>query len=118
MSAPRNAALWVDTFIEAQAAELDAAQNTQLAYARDLMDFVAWSDAPGNVFSAVTKADVEAYLIHCEAQGLAASTRAIGSFASTMLPPRAGVQDGGTCNDRGRSSMGTGDTGSGGTLSS
>ncbi|UYP69215.1 tyrosine recombinase [Thalassobacter stenotrophicus] len=76
MSAPRNAALWVDTFIEAQAAELDAAQNTQLAYARDLMDFVAWSDAPGNVFSAVTKADVEAYLIHCEAQGLAASTRA------------------------------------------
>lgn len=76
MSAPRNAALWVDTFIEAQAAELDAAQNTQLAYARDLMDFVAWSDAPGNVFSEITKADVEAYLIHCEAQGLAASTRA------------------------------------------
>ena len=76
MRPPSNAALWVDTFIEAQAAELDAAQNTQLAYARDLMDFVAWSDALGNVFSTVTKTDVEAYLIHCEAQGLASSTRA------------------------------------------
>ena len=76
MNAPAKAALWVDTFIEAQAAELDAAQNTQLAYARDLADFIEWSTAPNDVFSAITKADIEAYLIHCEAQGLAASTRA------------------------------------------
>ena len=76
MSAPSKAALWVDTFIEAQAAELDAAQNTQLAYARDLMDFIDWSKAPGDIFSSVDKADIEAYLIHCQASGLAASTRA------------------------------------------
>lgn len=76
MTAPRTAPLWIDTFIEAQAAELDAAMNTQTAYARDLMDFVAWSRAPGDVFSHTTKPDIEHYLIHCEAQGLAPSTRA------------------------------------------
>ncbi len=32
----------IQTFLEAQAAELDAAANTQLAYARDLKDFVGW----------------------------------------------------------------------------
>jgi integrase/recombinase XerD len=80
MTAPRTAALWIDTFIEAQAAELDAAMNTQTAYARDLMDFFRWSKAltelTGDVFSHTAKPDIEQYLIHCEAQGLAPSTRA------------------------------------------
>ena len=33
---------WIQAFLEAHAAELDAAQNTQLAYARDLTDFEGW----------------------------------------------------------------------------
>ena len=35
-------ARWVQTFLQAQAAELDAATNTQLAYARDLQGFATW----------------------------------------------------------------------------
>ena len=34
----------IATFLEAQAAELDAAENTRLAYARDLVDFDQWLD--------------------------------------------------------------------------
>ena len=34
---------WISTFLEAQAAELGAATNTQLAYGRDLKDFDAFS---------------------------------------------------------------------------
>lgn len=69
-------ALWIDRFLEAQAAELDAAENTRLAYARDLMDFSAFLARKGGDFSTALRADVEAYLIDVEAQGLAAATRA------------------------------------------
>ena len=69
----RPNAHWVQAFLEAQAAELDAATNTQLAYARDLTAFSDWLDAP---FSGVSQDDVERYLIWCDAQGLAKSTRA------------------------------------------
>ncbi|SFP25157.1 site-specific tyrosine recombinase XerD [Tranquillimonas alkanivorans] len=66
----------IEAFLEAQAAELDAAQNTLLAYARDLKDFAGWLDARGLDFQSAQRGDVEAYLIHCDAQGLAVSTRA------------------------------------------
>ncbi len=33
---------WISTFLEAQAAELGAATNTQMAYARDLKNFAEW----------------------------------------------------------------------------
>ena len=33
---------WISSFLEAQAAELGAATNTQLAYGRDLKDFDAY----------------------------------------------------------------------------
>ena len=67
---------WIQSFLEAQAAELGAATNTQLAYARDLADFSGWL-APINLhFASATKDDVEGYLVDCDAQGLAASTRA------------------------------------------
>lgn len=69
----RPNAHWIQSFLEAQAAELDAATNTQLAYARDLTGFSDWLDAP---FSGVSRDDVERYLIWCDAQGLAKSTRA------------------------------------------
>ena len=69
-----EAARWIQTFLEAQAAELDAAQNTLLAYARDLKDFAGWLD--GRDLATATREDVEAYLVQCDAQGLARATRA------------------------------------------
>ncbi|MCF2904071.1 site-specific tyrosine recombinase XerD [Octadecabacter sp. CECT 8868] len=69
----RPNANWIQAFLEAQAAELDAATNTQLAYARDLTAFSDWLDGH---FSTVTQSDVERYLIWCDDQGLAKSTRA------------------------------------------
>ncbi|WP_425050537.1 site-specific tyrosine recombinase XerD [Psychromarinibacter sp. S121] len=67
---------WVQTFLEAQAAELDAATNTQLAYARDLKDFGGWLETRQLEYSTASRADIEDYLVFCDAQGLARSTRA------------------------------------------
>lgn len=67
---------WVQVFLEAQAAELDAATNTQLAYARDLADFAQWLADKSLHFAAATQDHIESYLIDCEAEGLASSTRA------------------------------------------
>jgi integrase/recombinase XerD len=76
LSAPTTAAPRIAAFLEAQAAELDAARNTQLAYARDLADFTTWLDRRGLDLDTAARADVEAYLVHCDAQGLAPATRA------------------------------------------
>lgn len=70
------AANWISALLEAQAAELDAAENTLLAYGRDLKDFAAFLAGRGQGFGTVEKSDIEAYLVFCEAQGLAVSTRA------------------------------------------
>ena len=67
---------WISSFLEAQAAELGAATNTLLAYGRDLKDFDAFLSRRGSDFMQATKAEVEAYLVYCDAQGLAKSTRA------------------------------------------
>ena len=67
---------WISAFLDAQAAERGAATNTQLAYARDLSDFTGWLRARGSSLPAAQKADVEDYLVYCDAQGLAKSTRA------------------------------------------
>lgn len=67
---------WVQTFLEAQVAELDAATNTQLAYARDLQGFADWLSDNGLHYATATRDHVEGYLIACEAEGLAKSTRA------------------------------------------
>jgi integrase/recombinase XerD len=67
---------WISAFLDAVAAERDAARNTRLAYGRDLLDFAGWLDRRGRDFTAATRADVEAYLIFCEAQGLSKATRA------------------------------------------
>ncbi len=71
-----EAARWISTYLDAAAAEMDAAANTQSAYARDLLDFAGWLADRGQDFAGVTRADVEGYLIHCNAQGLAQATRA------------------------------------------
>ena len=67
---------WIQTFLEAQAAELDAATNTQLAYARDLQGFSEWLAEKGLHFENTERSHIEDYLIDCETQGLAKSTRA------------------------------------------
>ena len=67
---------WIDAFLEAQAAEAGAARNTLLAYGRDLKDFAAFLAARPQTFQATARADVEDYLIRCEAEGLKRSTRA------------------------------------------
>ena len=67
---------WISAFLEAQAAELGAAQNTLHAYARDLSDFDAWLTNQGHSMEKADQHHVEAYLVHCDAQGLARATRA------------------------------------------
>jgi len=66
----------IQTFLQAQAAELDAATNTQLAYARDLKDFAQWLRRKDLDFQTASRADIESYLVFCDAQGLARATRA------------------------------------------
>lgn len=67
---------WIGAFLDAQAAERGAATNTQLAYARDLSDFSDWLTGRKTTLTSAKKTDVEDYLVHCDAQGLAKSTRA------------------------------------------
>lgn len=67
---------WISTFLEAAAAEQGAATNTQLAYGRDLKDFADWMERRSLSFETVQETDVTDYLVHCDAQGLAKSTRA------------------------------------------
>lgn len=75
MSAPANPR-WIATFLEAQAAEAGAAKNTILGYGRDLNDFLVFVEAKSLSFARLAQADIETYLIRCEAEGLAKSTRA------------------------------------------
>jgi integrase/recombinase XerD len=65
---------WISTFLQAQAAEHNAARNTQLAYGRDLLAFAEFI-APLSL-AQVSRTDVEAYLLRCAAEGLSQSTRA------------------------------------------
>lgn len=67
---------WISTFLDAQAAEANAARNTLLAYGRDLKDFLEWSSRRGLGFDSLPKSAVEDYLIACEAEGLSKATRA------------------------------------------
>ena len=71
-----EAVRWIDAFLEAQAAEAGAARNTLLAYGRDLKDFAAFLAMRHQGFEAARRADVEDYLVRCEAEGLKRSTRA------------------------------------------
>lgn len=76
MTAPAGMERWISTFLDAAAAERDAARNTQLAYGRDLLDFNDWLARRGSDFARADKTGIEAYLIFCEAQGLSKATRA------------------------------------------
>jgi integrase/recombinase XerD len=76
MSAPSSPHRWISTFLEAQAAELGAATNTQLAYGRDLKHFVDWLAHRDLALVSLSRDNIESYLIDCDAEGLAKSTRA------------------------------------------
>jgi integrase/recombinase XerD len=67
---------WLSAFLEAQAAELGAAENTLSAYRRDLIAFLDWVSDHALAPETLEKSDIEAFLVHCDAQGLAKSTRA------------------------------------------
>lgn len=69
-------AQWISTFLDAQAAELGAARNTLLAYGRDLKDVQGWLVGQDRDFTTAAQSDIETYLVHCDAQGLAKATRA------------------------------------------
>jgi integrase/recombinase XerD len=71
-----EASRWISTFLDARAAELGSARNTQLAYGRDLLDFGEWLSRRKTEFAKATQGDVEDYLVHCDAQGLSKATRA------------------------------------------
>lgn len=66
----------IATFLDAQAAEAGAARNTILGYGRDLSDFADWLMARNLTLDDVSRGQIIDYLAHCEAQGLARSTRA------------------------------------------
>lgn len=72
----QDALRWISGFLDANAAELGAARNTQLAYGRDLKDFADWTARHGLHFASLPRDQVEAYLVFCEAQGLSKATRA------------------------------------------
>ena len=44
---PASPDRWISTFLQAIAAEADAARNTRLAYGRDLKDFADWATSRG-----------------------------------------------------------------------
>ena len=66
----------ISAFLDAQAAEVGAAQNTRMAYGRDLKDFAGWLAGRGLGFETAAQGDVETYLVACEAEGLSRATRA------------------------------------------
>ncbi len=69
-------AVWIDRFLEAQAGERGAALNSLLAYRRDLDAYAGHLAGLDADLASATRAQIEGYLIACEAEGLAASTRA------------------------------------------
>ncbi len=66
----------ISAFLEAQAAERNASHNTRMGYGRDLLDFTDWTGRRGLSIETMLRADIEAYLVSCEAEGLARATRA------------------------------------------
>ena len=71
-----RSANWIHLFLEAIQAERNAADNTLLAYDRDLRDFEEFLEQRKSDLSRASRGDIEDYLIRLDAAGMAASTRA------------------------------------------
>ena len=67
---------WIETFLEAMAAERGAAANTLAAYRRDLVDFADWLDRNSNGVERAVRPDIETYLVALQDRGLSDTTRA------------------------------------------
>ncbi|MEM1419305.1 MAG: site-specific tyrosine recombinase XerD [Pseudomonadota bacterium] len=81
MMEPSDAALdlarrWIDAFLDAIRAERGAADNTVLAYQRDLSAYAGHLAANGACFETATQAHIEDYLAELKRGGLAPATRA------------------------------------------
>jgi integrase/recombinase XerD len=63
-------------FLDMLHSERGAAQNTLDAYERDLSDALQYFASQGIDVTAITTKDVQAYLHHLSAEGLAATSRA------------------------------------------
>lgn len=66
----------ISSFLEAMRAERGAAENTILAYARDLLDYSGFLKPLNVDLDTAGRAEIEAYLASLADQGMAASTRA------------------------------------------
>lgn len=66
----------IEDFITTQAAERDASENTQAGYQRDLADYNAYLERNNDTLLTAERSRIEAYLVHCDAQGFSTSTRA------------------------------------------
>lgn len=66
----------IAAFLEAQAAELAASENTLLAYGRDLTHFSDWLTDQGSDLDSARQETIESYLINLDTSGLSRSTRA------------------------------------------
>ncbi|MEI4470472.1 tyrosine recombinase [Frigidibacter sp. MR17.24] len=75
-AAARPMEMWISAFLDAQAAERDAAVNTRLAYGRDLKDFAGYLQHRGLHFADAPREAVEDYLVRLDADGLSKATRA------------------------------------------
>ena len=65
---------WIALFLDAKTAEQGLAYNSQLAYLSDLSDFKLFLHPSKTTFGTVQQSDIEAYLIDCDAAGLAKTT--------------------------------------------
>lgn len=67
---------WVDLFLDAFAAERDAATNTLLAYRRDLSGYLSHLGTKGLTAETAAKSDVEGFIEALHVDGASAATRA------------------------------------------
>lgn len=67
---------WIPVYLEAIQAEQNAADNTLLAYRRDLGSFAAFLDGSGRDFATAARTDIERYLVELADSGMSGATRA------------------------------------------
>jgi|TARA_B110000238_G_scaffold14469_1_gene14126 integrase/recombinase XerD len=68
--------IWIEGFLEAIHAERNASENTLLAYRRDLLAFCTFLRQRHKKLITATRADIEAFIINLESNGMAQATRA------------------------------------------
>ena len=67
---------WTATFLEAIQAEHNAAENTLLAYHRDLTKFEGFLADNGRDLETAERSIIESYLVMLSTQGMSGATRA------------------------------------------